>query len=346
MSRRDLPLPPHYDSGRLGEVWRPQTEALAEQADGWRERHDLKPGAEASPRVALLLVDLQNSFCTPGFELFVTGRSGRGAVDDNRRLCEFLYRNLGVVSHISATMDTHQPYQIFHPCFWIDEQGEHPAPFTLITADDVAAERWTVDPQASTALGLELDYLERHAHHYTRSLQEGGKYDLTIWPYHVLLGSPGHALASSVQEAVFFHSPARQVQPDFYVKGDNPLTEHYSVLGPEVDTGPDGEVIDGRAERFVRRLLSFDAVIVAGQAKSHCLAWTIGDLVEEVEARDGRLAERIYLLEDCTSPVVVPGAFDYTEEADAAFRRFEQAGMKVVRSTTPIDEWPGLVLRS
>ncbi len=345
MTRRELPLPPHYDPGRFGEVWRPETKTLADQARRWRDRHRLKPAAEASPRIALLLVDLQNSFCTPGFELFVAGRSGQGAVDDNRRLCEFVYRNLDVVSQVSATMDTHQPYQIFHPCFWIDEAGEHPPSFTLITADDVESKRWAVDPRASTALGLELDYLQRHARHYTRALQAGGKYELTIWPYHVLLGSPGHALASSVQEAVFFHTLVRQVQPDFYVKGDNPLTEHYSVLGPEVDVGPDGESIDGRAERFVRRLLSFDAVIVAGQAKSHCLAWTIGDLLEEVEARDRRLGERIYLLEDCTSPVVVPGAFDYTEEADAAFRRFERAGMKVVRSTDPIDEWPDLALR-
>jgi hypothetical protein len=47
-------------------------------------------------------------------------------------------------------------------------------------------------------------------------------------------------------------------------------------------------------------------------------------------------------MEDCTSPVVVPGVVDYTDEADAAFERFEEAGMHVVRSTEPIDRWPGL----
>jgi len=40
--------------------------------------------------------------------------------------------------------------------------------------------------------------------------------------------------------------------------------------------------------------------------------------------------------------VVVPGAADYTEEADAAFARFAEAGMHVVRSTDPIASWPGL----
>ena len=56
-----------------------------------------------------------------------------------------------------------------------------------------------------------------------------------------------------------------------------------------------------------------------------------------------RLAPRTYLLEDCTSPVVVPGAVDYTDEADAAFERYAAAGMHVVRSTDPIGAWPDLM---
>ncbi len=88
-------------------------------------------------------------------------------------------------------------------------------------------------------------------------------------------------------------------------------------------------------------LLGFDAVIVAGQAKSHCLAWTIDDLLAHRSVQEEQLAQRTYLLEDCTSPIVVPGVVDYTGEADAAFERFAEAGMHVVRSTDPIDSWPG-----
>ena len=123
------------------------------------------------------------------------------------------------------------------------------------------------------------------------------------------------------------------------------MTEHYSILGPEVTIGPDGEELGRRNEQLIRELLGFDAVVVAGQAKSHCVAWTIDDLLAgNGEAR--QLAERVYLLEDCTSPVVVPGAVDYTDEADAAFERFAAAGMHVVRSTTPLDGWPGLAARA
>jgi nicotinamidase-related amidase len=156
-----------------------------------------------------------------------------------------------------------------------------------------------------------------------------------------MLGSIGHALVSSVEEAIFFQTIARSSQPDFQVKGDNPLTEHYSILGPEVTEGPAGEVIGSKNVALIEKLLTFDLVIVAGQAKSHCVAWTIDDLLTEPLVR-AELAPEVYLLEDCTSPVVVPGAIDYTDEADAAFERFARAGMHVVRSTDPITDWPGV----
>lgn len=57
---------------------------------------------------------------------------------------------------------------------------------------------------------------------------------------------------------------------------------------------------------------------------------------------DERLVRKVYLLEDCTSPVVVPGAVDYTDPADAAFARFAAAGMHRVRSAAPIASWPGI----
>jgi nicotinamidase-related amidase len=160
-----------------------------------------------------------------------------------------------------------------------------------------------------------------------------------------MLGSIGHALVPAVEEAIFFHSIARHSQPDFQVKGDNPFTEHYSVLGPEVLEGPGGEPIAQKNVKFIERLLQFDAVIIAGQAKSHCVAWTIDDLLQGIYVRDEKLAEKVYLLEDCTSPVVVLGVMDYTDEANAAFDRFADAGMHVVRSTDPIDTWPGIRLQ-
>jgi nicotinamidase-related amidase len=231
--------------------------------------------------------------------------------------------------------------QMFHAIWLVDEDGNHPPPYTLISAEDVEVGRWRVNTAVTEALGIDLDYAERHLASYTRRLAEGGKYDLTVWPYHAMLGGVGHALVSAVEEAVFFHGIARRSRPEFQVKGDNLLTEHYSILGPEVTEGPDGDRLAGKNTELIGKLLTFDAVVVAGQAKSHCMAWTIDDLLAHDVLRE-RLAERTYLLEDCTSAVVVPGVVDYTDEADAAFERYAAAGMHVVRSTDPIDGWPGL----
>jgi nicotinamidase-related amidase len=337
-----LPIPKHYDPARVGELRRIAYEELALEAEAWAREHELRPAAEDRFRICLVAVDVQNTFCLPDFELFVAGRSGTGAVDDNRRLCEFVYRNLDAITQIVPTLDTHQAMQIFHGIFLVDEEGRHPSPYTLVSADDVADGKWRANAAVAESLGLDPEYVQRHVVHYARALEQGGKYDLTIWPYHGMLGSVGHALAPAVEEALFFHTVARLSQPDFQVKGQNPLTEHYSVLGPEVTTGPDGEQIAEKNTALVNTLLDFDAVVIAGQAKSHCVAWTIADLLEGPGVRERQLAERVYLLEDCTSPVVVPGVVDYTDDADAAFARFAAAGMHIVRSTEPIDSWPGI----
>ena len=77
-------------------------------------------------------------------------------------------------------------------------------------------------------------------------------------------------------------------------------------------------------------------MIIAGQAKSHCVAWTVSDLLMEIQQTDTELAKKIYLVDDLTSPVVVPGIVDYTESADEVFANVSDAGMHVVQSTEPI----------
>lgn len=337
-----LPVPPHYEPGRVGEVWRVPYEERARDAENWARTHGLSAAAEDIFRICVVAVDVQNTFCVPGFELFVGGRTGAAAVDDNRRLCEFLYRNTDAITQIVPTLDTHQAMQVFHAIWLVDEAGRHPEPYTLVSSEDVERGRLRVDPTIAGSLGLDPDYVQRHLRYYTRALESRGKYRLTIWPYHAMLGGIGHALVSAVEEAIFFHTIARHSQPDFQPKGRSPLTEHYSVLGPEITQGPDGEPLGERNRALLEKLARFDAVVIAGQAKSHCVAWTIDDLLGSELLLERGLAEKVYLLEDCTSPVVVPGVVDYTDEADAAFERFAAAGMHVVRSTDPIDAWPGI----
>jgi nicotinamidase-related amidase len=342
MAFAELPLPPGHRSDAAGEVWRVPYQQIAESAAAWSVRHRIGPAAADRVKVGLVLVDVQNTFCIPGFELYVGGRSGTAAVDDNRRLCGFVYRNLANITRIVATLDTHRAMQIFHAIFLVDADGRHPEPYTQVTADDVAGGRWRFNPAVGDALAVGAEEGQHHLRHYTDQLRKSGKYTLTVWPYHAMLGGIGHALVSAVEQAIFFHTIARCSQPDLEVKGSHPLTEHYSVLGPEVATSSEGETLVGRSDRLFRLLEEFDALVFAGQAKSHCVAWSIADLLGQVQARNRDLARKIVLLEDCTSPVVVPGVVDFTADADAAFARFREAGAHLARSTEPMASWPSL----
>jgi nicotinamidase-related amidase len=337
-----LPLPPFFQPDRVGQIWQVPYTERSQQAKAWAKTHGLQPASADSPRLCLLAIDVQNTFCLPGFELFVGGRSGQGAIDDTARLCEFIYRNLGAISEIVPTLDTHTAVQIFHSEFWVDTAGQVPPPMTLIHHDDVVQGKWRANPLVAPSLDSDPAALQEYALHYTQQLDRRGKYPLTVWPYHSMLGGIGHALVPAFEEACFFHNLARHSQTRFELKGSNPLTENYSILSPEVLDGPDGSAIAQKNRSLFQHLLSFDAVVVAGQAKSHCVAWTVEDLLSEIQRQDPALAQKVYLLEDCTSPVVVPGVVDFTDPAEATFERFAQAGMHRLESTLPLEDWPNL----
>lgn len=333
-----LPLPSHFNPSKVGEVWRVPYQERVNQAEAWAKQHHLKPANQDETRIGLLLIDVQNTFCIPEFELFVGGQSGTGAVDDTVRLCEFIYRNLGAITEIAATMDTHTAMQIFHPIFWINDAREHPPAMTNISIDDVEKGVWKINPAVTSQIRQDDDqWLKDYALHYAKTLNCDSKYPLIIWPYHAMLGGISHALVSAVEEACLFHNIARQSQTHFEMKGSNPLTENYSVLQPEVLFDQNDQFIAQKNTPFLEKLLEFDQLIIAGQAKSHCVAWTVDNLLSEIQARDPNLAEKVYLLDDCTSPVVVSGGADFTEQADAAFQRFADAGMHLIKSTEIID---------
>lgn len=340
-----LPVPDFFDPRATGEIRSVPYAERASQARDWSETHGVAPAATDRLRVALLCIDLQNTFCVPGGELFVAGRSGNGAVEDTARICRFIYANLHHITRVLLTMDTHTAMQIFHPVYWVDEAGRHPAPLTIIRGEEVTSGRWRVNPAVADSVSLDggIAGLQRQAEHYVESLASGGKHPLIIWPYHAMLGGVGHAIVPAVEEAAFFHTIARASQAAFETKGANPLTENYSALRPEVLDGPSGPIAEKNTP-LLQTLLAYDAVAIAGQAKSHCVAWTIDDLLTEILAQDPSLARKIYLIEDATSAVVVPGVVDFTPEADAAYARFADAGMHLVTSDQPIATWPGVEL--
>lgn len=335
-----LPLPAHYDP-KNADRWSfvPDQNAIFTAANDWSKKHGLRSAASDQTDVHLLLIDVQKDFCFPEGTLYVGGRSGRGAMDDNRRLAEFIYRNLGLITNITTTMDTHFAYQIFFPSFWVDRDGKPLAAHRTITTKEIAAGDVRPNPAIAKWLcGGNYPWLLSQVHFYCEKLEKAGKYTLYLWPPHCILGSDGHAISGVVHEARMFHSFARGAQSWVEIKGGNPLTENYSIIQPEVLERFDGKPLAQKNALFLKTLLKADAVIIAGQASSHCVKSSIDDVLSEIAATDSELAKKIYIMTDCMSAVTVPdgsGGFlaDFTSEAEAALKRFEDAGMNLIRST-------------
>jgi nicotinamidase-related amidase len=190
-------------------------------------------------------------------------------------------------------------------------------------------------------------WLRAQAIHYCEELERRGKYRLYLWPPHCLLGSDGHALAGVIHEARLFHAGARGARDGIEIKGGAALTENYSVFAPEVLFSFDGRRLAARNEAFLDEVFAADALIIAGQAASHCVKSSLEDLIDEARVRDPGFLARVYVLRDCTSAVAVPDPaspgkflFDFTPDAEAALARFAAAGVHLVRSTEPMESWP------
>lgn len=139
-SHAPLPLPQLFDAKKAADyAYRPDTSVVASEATAWRAHHALKPSASDETRIQLLLIDVQKDFCFPEGSLYVAGRSGTGAIDDSRRIAEMIYRNLGVITDITTTMDTHLAYQIFFPSFWLDKADAPLTPHRVVTSEQIAA---------------------------------------------------------------------------------------------------------------------------------------------------------------------------------------------------------------
>ena len=72
MSKSSLPIPDFFDADKVGTVWRIPYEERARQARDWASRHALPPASEDATKVWLMLIDVQNTFCIPDFELYTT----------------------------------------------------------------------------------------------------------------------------------------------------------------------------------------------------------------------------------------------------------------------------------
>ena len=265
--------------------------------------------------VHLLLIDPQNDFCDGQGSLFVPGADG-----DMSRLARMIRRLVDQLDAISVTLDGHSRMDISHPVWYVDSEGSQPPPFTMMGMDGA---RLVGRFPPEYAEGRE--YQARTREHtlrtkeYLRALEEGGRYPHLVWPEHCLIGSWGHGVYPALFEALLdWEEGFRRVS--YESKGSNIWTEHFSAVRAEV---PDPEDPGTQVNRgLIEAVSTADMVLLAGEARSHCLANTVRDLVAEAGTPD--LPSRLHLLTDACSDV--PGFESYGEGFVA---ELTAAGMKL-----------------
>lgn len=262
--------------------------------------------------VRLLLIDPQNDFCLPGAPLYVNG-----AEKDMDRVAQMINRLGDKINWITVSLDSHQVFDIAHPAYWVDADGNNPAPFTPISAGDVESGKW--QPSVANLFERSLSYL--------RELEECGRYGHLVWPVHCKTGTPGHNIEARVADALAEWG-AKANALDVIFKGMNPYTEHFSALRAEVPDVDDASTHTNT--KLLRDILDADIVGIAGEASSHCVASTVRDIVDSMAARGYKeIAGQMYFIRDASSYVAgLPD--DFGRQMEAQFlQEMTAKGMKV-----------------
>ena len=228
---------------------------------------------------ALLIVDPQQDF-HPGGSLGV-----QGAMEDSQRIARFLKQHKDKIERVVLM-------HIHHPDFWINREGKQPTPFTIIEPADVENKIW--QPRQPNMASWALTYV--------RKLQEGGRFQLQVWPKHCLLGTRGHAVEKNLMSALNEWAIHRGRSINWLFKGLNNRTEMHSAFKAEVPLDDDPQTQLG--VDMIALLARHNKVFCCGEALSHCVNHSVRDLVSGWPV--GRSKSDIVVLQDCASPVRMP----------------------------------------
>lgn len=230
--------------------------------------------------ITLLVVDAQKDFCTPNGSLYV-----QGANNDMNRLASFIKTHKSSISWIVSSLDTHHYYQIFHSCYWKDSEGNPPRPYTTISLTDVETKKYL--PVDNTVLEQTKDYLKR--------LQITSRYELIIWPYHCLVATEGSCLHPAISDAFADYEKTTYRNVDYYLKGEVPESEHYSIFKAEVPIA--GKPRTDLNLKLLNKFSDKTNIVVAGEAFDYCVYSSLIDLLNYVDGKN------ITILKDATSAI-------------------------------------------
>lgn len=278
-------------------------------------------------RVEMLIIDPQNDFYDPKRGALCVA----GADADGQRVGKFIKDNIYNIADIHVTQDSHRQLDVAHPMFWIDKHGKQPNPFTPISNADIKNGVWRPFnpglkmPPWGTLTDRMLEYtanLEAGQDASKTYLINPEKYSLFIWPPHCLISTWGHNTYDPILDALLEWERKRFGFVDYVTKGSNMFTEHYSAVQAEVPDQKDPTTMLNT--KLIETLEKADVVLVCGEAFSHCVKYTLTDILNNF-GKDS--AEKVIILEDGTSSVT-----GFEAQGQKFLEDVQKIGVKVMKT--------------
>ena len=247
-------------------------------------------------KTCLFIIDMQNDFCRPYSNLYIPD-----AEIDAGRIARLIASCAKDIDGIILAQDIHQVMNITHTVFWTDLGGRHPKPGTPIKAEEVEKGEWIPFTEKERVLN------------YLRHFEKETKEFHVVWLEHCIVGSEGAAVVSRVMREVRAWA-ARGHFIHIVEKGAYPFAEQYGAFRAEVI------VEDAPSTWFnlplLQELNTYDSIWMAGEARTHCVAATIRQLLDFPA-----IMQKIVILKDCMSDV--PGNYP---QAEAVFQKARAMG--------------------
>jgi nicotinamidase/pyrazinamidase len=203
----------------------------------------------------------------------------KGADENSEAIARFIQSNKASIQDIFIGLDSHHRMHISHGVFWTNAYNESPPPFTSISYTDIEEQSWRPRDSAKE--------IQEYCKVYAKEIELKKRMSIHIWPEHCLIGSPGHAIVPSVNQALQDWAEHALNTVTYIMKGTNCLTEMYSALCAEVPIKTDASTcLDMKT---LARLESADKVILCGQSLSHSVNFTCRDIVENWKSDPSKL---------------------------------------------------------
>lgn len=265
--------------------------------------------------ITLVIIDPQNDFCNPNGALYV-----QGAEKDMSRLAAMIRLHGKELDALRVTLDSHHLAHIAHPIMHEDANGNHPAPFTFISAQDYRDGKWRASNPG----------FQKRIQGYLNALETSGRYPFIIWNPHCLIGSEGHAVVPELRQAIREGYENYLKPVDWVTKGSFFFAEHYSAVQAEVQDPNDPST--QLNTRFIQALQQSDDILISGEALSHCVANTVRDIAANFGPDQ---VKKFVLLTDASSPVGdLPGSTMFRDMADKFVQELTAMGMRTATTDT------------